>query len=40
MNLGEALTQIPDPRVHNQRYPLWGLLTLILVAFCCRVDSL
>lgn len=24
MTLREALSQIPDPRAHNRRYPLWG----------------
>ncbi|WP_234554125.1 transposase family protein [Thermus caliditerrae] len=40
MNLREALSQVPDPRAHNRRYPLWGLLALILLAFLSRVDSL
>jgi hypothetical protein len=40
MTLGEALSQIPDPRARNRQYPLWGLLALILVAFLSRVDSL
>jgi len=40
MTLREALSQVPDPRAANKRYPFWGLLALILVAFLCRVDSL
>jgi len=40
MNLHEALVKVPDPRASNKRYPLWGLVALILVAFLCRVDSL
>ncbi|TFU27609.1 transposase family protein, partial [Thermus tengchongensis] len=40
MTLREALSQVPDPRAHNRRYPLWGLLALILLAFLSRVDSL
>ncbi|ADH63842.1 transposase IS4 family protein [Allomeiothermus silvanus DSM 9946] len=40
MTLRQALSQVPDPRAHNRRYPLWGLLALILVAFLSRVDSL
>ncbi|TFU26684.1 DDE transposase family protein, partial [Thermus tengchongensis] len=28
MTLREALSQVPDPRAHNRRYPLWGLLAL------------
>ena len=40
MTLREALSQVPDPRARNRRYPLWGLLALILVAFLARVDSL
>ncbi len=40
MTLREALSQVPDPRAHNRRYPLWGLLGLILVALLSRVDSL
>jgi hypothetical protein len=40
MKLKEALAKVPDPRAHNQQYPLWGLLALILVAFLCRIDSL
>ncbi|MFN4073780.1 MAG: DDE transposase family protein, partial [Thermus sp.] len=26
MTLREALSQVPDPRARNRRYPLWGLL--------------
>ncbi|GAA6758005.1 hypothetical protein Thermus77838_10380 [Thermus oshimai] len=40
MTLDRALSQVPDPRAHNRRYPLWGLLALILLAFLSRVDSL
>ena len=40
MTLREALSQVPDPRAANKRYPFWGLLALILVAFLSRVDSL
>ncbi|GAA6756960.1 hypothetical protein Thermus77420_24370 [Thermus thalpophilus] len=40
MTLREALSQVPDPRAHNRRYPLWGLLALVLLAFLSRVDSL
>ncbi|WP_240695534.1 transposase family protein [Thermus tengchongensis] len=40
MTLREALSQVPDPRAHNRRYPLWGLLALILLAFLSRMDSL
>ncbi len=40
MTLREALSQVPDLRAHNRRYPLWGLLVLILLAFLSRVDSL
>ncbi|MFN4074119.1 MAG: DDE transposase family protein, partial [Thermus sp.] len=25
MTLREALSQVPDPRARNRRYPLWGL---------------
>ena len=35
MTLREALSQIPDPRAHNRRYPLWGRKT-----FPCRGGSL
>ncbi len=40
MNLREALSSLPDPRYHNRRYPLWGIVSLVLLAFLCRVDSL
>ncbi|WP_245587725.1 transposase family protein [Calidithermus chliarophilus] len=40
MNLREALASLDDPRYQNRRYPLWGVVALVLVAFVCRVDSL
>ncbi|GEM87755.1 transposase family protein [Meiothermus granaticius] len=40
MNLREALVSLNDPRYQNRRYPLWGVVALVLVAFLCRVDSL
>lgn len=40
MSLREALASLEDPRYQNRRYPLWGMVALVLLAFLCRVDSL
>lgn len=40
VSLREALASLEDPRYQNRRYPLWGMVALVPLAFLCRVDSL